>query len=246
MSEVVYGLCELETSFLGRRDRRGAFATTYIQASLTVESWIRAGRFRQPDLVANYLVVFANAYRTALVNYERGDRARVPGAWVQAFDAADSPCSLLKTVLLSINAHVNRDLPHAVLEAGLDVNSETCHADHFLINEAVRAATPLVRKRLASAYQPRLRLANWIAGASIDRAVDAAFQQTRGVAWTMAKALQAAARPADREHVRQLIEARAVDAGHLILRSGFGPKRGLAALCDTARYGVTNASAMTS
>ena len=72
------------------------------------------GLFEDPEWVERWDVVFAELYLDAHDADRAGDTARVPRPWQLAFDApAQLPA--LRHVLLGINAHVNYDLPQAML-----------------------------------------------------------------------------------------------------------------------------------
>lgn len=89
------------------------FLGTYRRTTLAVEAAIGDGRFEDPGWVAEWDAAFALLYLDAL-DARLSGRVRVPRPWRLAFDA---PASLppLRHVLLGINAHVNYDLPQALL-----------------------------------------------------------------------------------------------------------------------------------
>ena len=89
------------------------FLQTYRRTTVTVGTAIGAARFEEPDWVERWDVAFAELYLAAL-DRDLSGRADVPQPWRLAFDA---PASLpaLRHVLLGINAHINYDLPQALL-----------------------------------------------------------------------------------------------------------------------------------
>jgi hypothetical protein len=102
---------------------RRIFAGTYRRTTQAVGTAIDDARFEDPSWVERWDVAFADLYLDAYDAYtaERADTldtagraATVPRPWRLAFDApADLPP--LRHVLLGINAHVNYDLPQALL-----------------------------------------------------------------------------------------------------------------------------------
>jgi hypothetical protein len=77
--------------------------------------------FEDPEWVAEWDVAFAQLYLDALAADLAG--TRVPRPWRMAFDApAELPA--LRHVLLGINAHVNYDLPQALLAVISDADFE--------------------------------------------------------------------------------------------------------------------------
>ena len=89
-----------------------AFLETYRRTTLAVTKAIADGAFEDPDWVEAWDAAFAQLYLDALDARLSG--GRVPRPWRLAFEA---PTSLppLRHVLLGINAHINYDLPQALL-----------------------------------------------------------------------------------------------------------------------------------
>jgi hypothetical protein len=88
------------------------FLGTYRRTTLAVGKAVDGGLFEDPGWVERWDVVFAELYLTALDAHLSGAKPSRP--WRLAFDAPpDLPA--LRHVLLGINAHVNYDLPQALL-----------------------------------------------------------------------------------------------------------------------------------
>ncbi len=107
---------------------RRIFAETYFRTTRAVGTAIEDARFEDPAWVEQWDVVFADLYLKAYdadsadtdagahadTHTDTAGSARVPRPWRLAFEApADLPP--LRHVLLGINAHVNYDLPQALL-----------------------------------------------------------------------------------------------------------------------------------
>ena len=94
---------------------RRAFLATYLRTTRAVGKAIGAASFEDPVWVEMWDVAFADLYLDALeadLSDDPGQRA--PRPWRLAFDAPpDLPP--LRQVLLGINAHINYDLPQALL-----------------------------------------------------------------------------------------------------------------------------------
>jgi hypothetical protein len=88
------------------------FLSTYQRTTLAVGKAVDAGGFEDPAWVERWDVAFAELYVAALDRHLGGGTPSRP--WRLAFDApSDLPA--LRHVLLGINAHVNYDLPQALL-----------------------------------------------------------------------------------------------------------------------------------
>jgi hypothetical protein len=98
-----------------RAAHRAVFLSTYLRTTEAVGAAVNAGSFEDSEWVQRWDVDFAELYLVAHDADVAGDRARVPRPWRLAFDApAELPA--LRHVLLGINAHVNYDLPQAMLQ----------------------------------------------------------------------------------------------------------------------------------
>jgi hypothetical protein len=93
---------------------RATFLGTYLRTTEAVGAAVDAGSFEDPEWVERWDVVFAELYLDAHDADVAGDTAKVPRPWRLAFDAPPK-LPALRHVLLGINAHVNYDLPQAML-----------------------------------------------------------------------------------------------------------------------------------
>jgi len=96
-------------------DRRRHFHATYLRTTRAVAEEIARGGFVDGDWMRRWDVAFAEFYLDAL-DADRAGRP-VAGPWRIAFDAARDRTDLppLRHVLLGMNAHINYDLPQALL-----------------------------------------------------------------------------------------------------------------------------------
>jgi len=148
-------------------DARLAFHATYLRTTQAVAAALRAGAFEDTDWVDRWDVAFARLYLDALDAGRRGDP--VPGPWAVAFGAAAAQPELpaVRHVLLGMNAHINYDLPQALLAVISDAEFDDPavrarrETDHRRIDEvlAVRVgAEDAERRRLgpAPSWQDRV------------------------------------------------------------------------------------------
>jgi len=96
-----------------RSDARRFFHATYLRTTEAIGHEIARGGFADADWMTRWDLAFAVLYVEALEADERG--GAVSGPWREAFAArADLPP--LRHVLFGLNAHINYDLPRALLE----------------------------------------------------------------------------------------------------------------------------------
>lgn len=141
-------------------DPRRFFLATYRRTTLAVADRIDGGGFLDPDWVERWDVVFADLYLDALRAASSG--APVPEPWRVAFQAARSGVRLppLRHVLLGMNAHINYDLPQALIavlsdeefgDAGLLARRER---DHRAIDEVLASRVAAEDRELRRVEQP--------------------------------------------------------------------------------------------
>ena len=229
VEDAVSGLARIRDYFIAHQDRRGVFATAYLEATKTFQDWIRRRRFESNERMSKYVVAFANAYRQALADYEQGEAA--PEAWRLAFDVSRSGTSTVsEDLLLGINAHINHDLVFAILSAGLDVRSEACHRDHLRANEALREATPRVRQQIVAIYQPPGAWMSRLFASRIDERTASSFVHARNNSWAAATAIATAASPRERNSFRRTVRRCAALAAVSIQANKNSPGRSLAVM----------------
>ena len=93
---------------------RRPFLSTYLRTTQAVGDAVDAGTFFDPGWVERWDVAFADLYIRAHDAFVIGESPAVPRPWRLAFTAPDD-LPALRHVLLGINAHVNYDLPQALL-----------------------------------------------------------------------------------------------------------------------------------
>src|SRR5579862_3533730 len=104
---------ELLRELTAAGDRSRIFHATYLRVTRAVRDAIGAGAFADPDWVERWDVAFARLYLEALDRWRSGQLPSNP--WTIAFRATQSELQPVRHVLLGINAHINYDLPQALL-----------------------------------------------------------------------------------------------------------------------------------
>ena len=91
------------------------FLATYLRTTRAVAEELHRGGFRDPEWVERWDVAFAGLYLDAIETAQAGRHP--PEPWAVAFGAGDGADGLppLRHVLLGMNAHINYDLPQALL-----------------------------------------------------------------------------------------------------------------------------------
>ncbi len=143
IDDVIQRMTALAAELRRDRDARLAFHGTYLRTTEAVAQALRDGAFADPEWVDRWDVAFAQLYLDALDAARRGDP--VPEPWAVAFAAAAAQPGLpaVRHVLLGMNAHINYDLPQALLAVITDAEfgdpevRARREADHRRIDEVL-------------------------------------------------------------------------------------------------------------
>ena len=121
-------------------DKRRYFHATYQRTTIAVAEELKRGGFADPDWVERWDVAFADLYLDALEADTTGRRPSRP--WAIAFGAPDG-LPPLRHVLLGMNAHINYDLPQALVAVISDEQFDDAallarrEADHRAIDDVL-------------------------------------------------------------------------------------------------------------
>ncbi len=143
IDDVIERMTALAEELRRDGDGRLAFHATYLRTTRAVAEALRDGAFADPEWVDRWDVAFARLYLDALDSGRRGDP--VPEPWAVAFGAAAAQPDLpaVRHVLLGMNAHINYDLPQALLAVISDAEfadpqvRARREADHRTIDEVL-------------------------------------------------------------------------------------------------------------
>jgi Family of unknown function (DUF5995) len=177
-------------------DPRRFFHATYLRTTRAVREALGDGLFADPAWVERWDVAFADLYLQALAADSAG--AAVTGPWQVAFRAAHSGPGLppLRHVLLGMNAHINFDLPQALLAviSEAEFADPACiaqrHADHQRIDEVLARRVGAEDTELGR-LGPRSRL-DTLLGPANQAASRRFLREARTKVWANARELNAA------------------------------------------------------
>jgi hypothetical protein len=200
-------------------DARRFFHATYLRTTRAVADEIDRGGFADGAWVDRWDLAFAELYLDALDAGLRGDAVSAP--WRIAFDyAAERPdLPPLRHVLLGINAHINYDLPQALLavitpaefdDPALMARRAT---DHEHVDEVLLARVGAEDDELAAVGGRRLldRLLNPLNRAGTKRFL----AEARRKVWRNTIALDHARRQSPGEYAARLAELEQLSAARL-------------------------------
>ena len=201
---------ELRTIARSCDDAAGYFPAMYSCVTTKIADSIDANEFADGDRMNVFATEFAKRYTRAW----RQEIPR-PRCWQASWDVADDGNLLIvQQLLLGINAHVNYDLPQAVVEVARKTGGLAGVRNDFnAVNDVLAEVSVGVLGELD-------RLSHWtsmIAGLGGGRVFNFSLRAARAQAWSAAERLYALDDHQQREYVAELDELVSVLA-YLITR----------------------------
>ncbi len=194
IDDVILGLDEIIAECHERGSRLGYFPAMYRKTTLEVKAGIEAGRFRDPVLMEQLDVVFADRYLDAYRLHRCGERPTA--AWAYAFRMAESPRpTVIQHLLLGMNAHINLDLGISAVDVAGGASLSDLKHDFDEINDILGELVDRVQDDLTSMF-PLLGALDFLCLRLDEVAVHLAVRVARAGAWDKAVALARA--PGDR------------------------------------------------
>lgn len=141
-------------------DSRRYFLGVYLRTTLAVDEAIVEGRFVDAAWMGCWDTTFADLYLDAVEQWSAEHTAPVP--WGVAFAANEAADRLppVRHLLLGMNAHINYDLPQALLTVITDAEFDDPavlarrQADHRRIDEILASRVPIEDRELRKVELP--------------------------------------------------------------------------------------------
>lgn len=177
------------------------------------------GGFADPEFLNVLDVEFGKRYLDALRRWGAGDPT-TPLAWRVLFARAnDGRLRSLPCAIAGVNAHINYDLPFALVstweQLGAPTDESVRHYDYLAINSVFGEAIPGLRHEFLTPWQRRIDKLN---GSIDDWYEYHLVEVTRNRAWVRAKRLwHLRADPAELEEERATMDHQAAALGQMLL-----------------------------
>jgi len=199
-------------------DHNAVFSLTYIRVTEDIRNGLDEGFYDDERWLSHLDALFARPYFLAYDNYRAGRTDLVPPAWRIAFDAGrEGTVKGIGNLLLSMNAHVNRDFPFVLYRAGLvDEKGRSRKAEHDSGNQRLRALYKPMLKELSRRFDESIDDYDVPGTIADDEALFDVLVAWREGAWRNAQLLAAARNDAERRQVAASIEDYAVSQAELI------------------------------
>lgn len=207
-------------------EHNAVFSLTYLRVTEDIRNGIDEGFYPDLHWIDKLDAMFARVYFLTYRNWLAGRRALVPGAWRTAFDTAhEESVEGIGNLLLSMNAHINRDFPFMLYHAGL-VNSDGSSKkdEHDSGNERLRALYKPMLTELANRFDESIDDYDVPGTSADDEAIFQILVGWRETAWQNAVRLADASSDAERREIAASIEDYADSQAQFILGgSAYGP-----------------------
>ncbi len=180
-----------ERSVGGKHDGVACFNFLYHQITCRVLEWIDGGRFADANFLTTLDVAFADRYLAAL-RADEVDPKTAPSSWEALLECRDERrISPLQFAVAGVNAHVNFDLPCAVVatceQLGTEPNSGTQRADYDKVNEIFAEEMQSLRRHFENHFERWLD--EWVLGHVENALGNFSVVAARDTAWAQAEVL---------------------------------------------------------
>jgi Family of unknown function (DUF5995) len=181
IDDVLVKLSHIIDSQRARGNPLAFFPAVYRATTARVKAGIRNGSFADGARMGQLATMFANRYFEALDAVAAGRRPAK--AWRVAFDAAGRPHTMiLQHVLVGMNAHINFDLPLAVIAAASEGRVAEIEADFLAINRILADLLDPVQEVIGR-FSPLLDVLDRVGGRTDEELVTFSINTARDEAW---------------------------------------------------------------
>jgi hypothetical protein len=171
-------------------DGVACFNRMYLEVTQTVEERIGQGFFADPAFMTHLDVVFANLYFAAVAAMA-GPSSGVPAAWAPLVEARSTPGIFpIQFALAGMNAHINHDLPAALVRTCTDLATAPEDGSHNSDYQKVDALLDAAEQSIRQSFESSVVLAtDRRAQVVLDLVCNWSMNTARDVAWDLAVAL---------------------------------------------------------
>jgi hypothetical protein len=213
-----------------RRDSRCVFTHAYALMTRRLAAEVSTSTLTEPAWVVALAETFAARYAAALDAWDAGEEPAP--AWREVFEAIGSRrTSVLEDLVLAMAAHIMRDLPHSLLDAGLEAPDGSSRiGDFHAVNDVLGKAVDEIQDEVGRRYARYFRSLDRIGRGYDEILTNYGVRVSRGLAWYNARRL---ADPRSSEDAASSIERSPIVFAHGVMNP---PLRSLRVLLRALRW----------
>ena len=173
-------------------DGEARFNHLYLEETVAVDTAVGTAGFEDPEFIRALDVVFAGLYFAAVDASSAGQP--LPRSWAPLFAArGDARIAPIQFALAGMNAHINHDLPLALVSTcealAVELTRDSPqHRDYLEINDTIAATEARVKQEFLTGM---VGVADEVLGRIDDIIAMWSITEARNAAWTNAEALWA-------------------------------------------------------
>lgn len=171
-------------------DGVACFNRMYLEVTQQVNQEVQQGTFGDPTFVSHLDVAFANLYFAALDSLS-GPASAVPTAWQPLLlDRSNPAIEPIQFALAGMNAHINHDLPIAVVSTCSELSTAPTDGFHHADYQKVDALLDAAEQSIRESFEPTdVRTVDDHVAAVVNLVANWSIASARDVAWNNAVAL---------------------------------------------------------
>jgi hypothetical protein len=171
-------------------DGVACFNRMYLQVTQDVDQQVKQGSFGDPAFVSELDVVFANLYFAA-VDSLSGPPSGMPVAWAPLLTSrTNTDIEPIQFALAGMNAHINHDLPIAVVSTCTELATAPTDGSHHADYQKVDALLDTAEQSIREGFEPPdVRDVDLHVATVADIVANWSIAAARDVAWDTSVAL---------------------------------------------------------
>jgi Family of unknown function (DUF5995) len=172
-----------------QRDSRCVFTHAYALMTRRIAAELTNSSFADPGWIVALAETFAARYAAALDAWDAGEE--LAPAWGDVFETICSRrTSVLEDLVLAMAAHIMRDLPHSLLDVGLEASDGSSRiADFHTINDVLGTTIDDIQDEVGRRYARYFRSLDRVGRGYDEMLTNYGVRVSRGLAWYNARRL---------------------------------------------------------
>jgi Family of unknown function (DUF5995) len=189
IADVIDRMTAIEAA-LPASDGLACFNRMYLEVTRAVDQQVQQGMFGDVAFVSRLDVVFANLYFAA-VDALSGPPSLLPAAWQPLLTLRATPrIEPIQFALAGMNAHINHDLPLAVVATCTDLDTAPDDASHHSDYQTVDVLLDAAEQSIRESFEPHgVRAIDRHVAAVANVVCNWSMKAARDVAWDTSVAL---------------------------------------------------------